>query len=477
MPTHPTKLVITGVPPGQTADALVDRYRAPLRRFHSAQQQNVSNSVQGMTVHHAQQSLDDAEIHYSNIFGQETLTLTVHPQVIRETRARIEEPTSMWVLIEIEIPDMVGFMADISAEVTKGDNVATFLAGAIENHPSPTISDSNYTYSLLVDVSKSGGQTVEIQLSGRLVPRIIVGGNGQFREVNGTVQSSHIYGRRSLSSTRPFGGLEGPSFLPAALISPPLTNWLENDQADDPPRAIDILAGTFPEWSSASVYEFIGDHSVNDTQNVEFIGRFFITADLPTRWSFLMPWPGNSIGSPGIPDMPGTGVLLGIDPNSYSVYPYYSGPVTTYWDDDHLFTKTVTRLGYETDLGPTFPIPPPPGVTTHSTSYINGVEYHVPTWRYELERTAEIRAVSARYNPWTRTSHRFEQGDRIPGEDDLPSNDCYRWEASNFPERIRMEVLASGIALVTSDGDLSTIGKLKIDSNSGKVTFKAGEGD
>lgn len=92
MPVHPTRVLLEGIPPGPLADALFDRYRAPLKRFREAQQQNLNISQEmtgGTIIRRVRTDLGGAEAIYSNQFGQERISLTVHPRVVEEVRERL----------------------------------------------------------------------------------------------------------------------------------------------------------------------------------------------------------------------------------------------------------------------------------------------------------------------------------------------------------------------------------------------------
>lgn len=482
MPTHPTKVVVTGVPPGPTAQAIIDRYQAPLRRFHSAQQQNVRLAQEGGSrVHRSQQNWGDAVAGYSNVFGQETLTLTVHPSVVEEVQRQHEVGYWKWCLIEIEVENMVGFSAgfDLIHRSTSTRNIVQF-AGRLpdEEHPhapvSPTVNDTTYTVSALVDLTELGGQVVQLELRGDVQVRRIKGGDGHFQGQTGTVTGSTLYGARGISDGMGGDNMPSGDFSPAALAGAAIKNSLRPEVANVPERAEDTqpineartlarLGASFPEWSGVAAYTIA---QTDHRQDILWLAHFFVN-DTPTRWSFLNPRDNSALAT------------RGVDPNTYNVFPYLGANVTLYWDSGNTIPKTVDHLSYTTPFGATWPIPATGGTQSYTGQYFKGTDYYVPTWKYSHDRTCKINAVCAHHNPWDRTSHRFKQGDLVPGEIDPPLNECWRWETARYPERVRMSVVNPSVPLKVVDGitaDTPLIGTLKIDTNSGKVTLKLGQG-
>lgn len=482
MPTHPTKVVVTGVPPGPTAQAIVDRYKAPLRRFHSAQQQNVKLAQEGGSrVHRSQQNWGDAIATYSNVFGQETLTLTVHPSVVEEVQRQHEVGYWKWCLVELVIDNMVGFAPelDLVHHTTSSRNIIRFAQRLPdEDHPtapaSPTVTDTSYTLSALVDLTELGGQVVVLEVRGDVQVRHIKGGDGHFQGQTGTVIGSTLYGARGMSDN--MGGVNFPTglFSPAALSGPEIKNSLRPEvanvpehggdtQSDNEARTLGRLANSFPEWEGVSDYVIA---QTDHRQDILWLANFFIN-DTPTRWSFLNPRDNSALAT------------RGVNPNTYNVYQFPVASETLYWDNANTIRKTVVTTGYNTPFGATWPLPAPAGTTQWTGQYYNGTDYYVPSWKYNHDRTMKISAVCAHHNPWDRTSHRFKQIDTIPGEQDPPINDCYRWETARYPERVKMDVVAPAVTVKTVDGigqEAPLIGTLKIDTNSGKVTFKLGQG-
>lgn len=486
MPTHPTKVVVTGVPPGPAAQAIIDRYQAPLRRFHSAQQQNVRLAQEGGSrVHRSQQNWGDAVATYSNVFGQETMTLTVHPSVVEEVTRQPTGEYWKFTLVEMVVPDMIGFDVgfDLILKQQSQRQVIMFAGRQPDDEhpndpPSPEVSDPDRTVSFVVDMTDFGGQVVEIEVRGVLYSRRIKGGDGHFQDEEGVVVASTKYGARGISNGSDGDNIDGDPFGPGALSGAPNLSTLDPavvipEHAEDTPpedeaRTLARLQASFDEWAGVTDYTVsVTDHR----QSIIWLAHWNFgppfTQDLPTRWSFLNPHSNSTIATGGV------------NPNDYNVFPYLGADVTVYWDDDHHFTKTVTTLKYTTPFGQFWPIPATGGVQSYEGDYFRGTDYYVPTWKYTPDRSVTITAVSMHHNPWTRTSHRFMEGDEIPGETDPPTNDCYRWETTSFPERVSMEPVTDGLVLATGDSITAPsvlMGTLKIDTNSGKVTFKLGQG-
>lgn len=494
-PQHPTRVIVNGVPPGPAADQAIDFYRAQLNRFHAAQQQNVRNGGEASAVYRVFRDLGGAGATYVNHFGQESLILDVHPQEPRERPERPPEPDYWkWALVELEITNMVGFQASFNLEPQVGGVTVREADNDIElpnGQEPPEVEDSSRTVSLLIDLQNVGGQEVEFILTGSVLPRDVIGGTGSFQNQTGTCTLSEYYGQQSISRTRDgkAAAITAPKFSPSDLVTAPLLNNIATSQGGDPEGAIEKLAYTFPVWSGVTDYvvlPFESDHrqDIIWLRNVMWVdagGDIIDNTD--TRYAFWNPH-GPATGG----DHPDGGQLVGpynflhANPNDYNVLPYWdpSKPVTEYWDAEQLHKKTITAVYYigsyapDGSGSPTWQVPAPGGVGGDTGQYYRGTDFYVPTWRYEEPRTAQLRAVCAKVNNWTMQSKRRKEGETLPGEDDPVYVESYRWETAAYPQRPTMKIIDAAVPVEATGEEPPVIGRLKIDTNSGKVTFIAG---
>lgn len=118
-PQHQSKLIVRGVPPGPATEMALNLLRAPLKRFHIAQQMRVRDSVAGVDVHKAHVDLPGgARAVYTNIHGQERLEVQVSTTLAEEIERRLPRlPADPRLAIDVIFQPELYVAADVYSHI------------------------------------------------------------------------------------------------------------------------------------------------------------------------------------------------------------------------------------------------------------------------------------------------------------------------------------------------------------------------
>lgn len=408
-PQHQSKLIVRGVPPGPATEMALNLLRAPLKRFHLAQQSRVRDSIDGIAIHKAHTLLPGgAKAVYTNMYGQERLELHVSSATARQIEERLADNFWDWALVELVIDDAPAsdsyFSAFISPEIYAAEWGTHSEDGILRYPPwdgtlNPVAEASTQRVaSLRIDLRPYRGGTVQVDLRGWIEGHEQEGlpgeGEGDFDFV-----SSRNLGRLTRID-RVSGGYE--------IVA------TANDYA--------IAIAHFPELAGTPRR----DPSVGGSSGVftrDPIWNYNFPPDVfPNAWTYLS----------------GTGPVADADPNTYmSTFAAARATITTYWDDGHVAVKSTAQGGCvwtpPDSSSPNFTnvIPSPYSDGQYFITLYDYKLLYVPIVRLSPRKSARLKVIFFKGNPLDAAS-----------EHDTGPDQYLLWESRDrYPERWELHEL------------------------------------